>query len=227
MALNDSWNIKGRSPHCSITERQFEDGESFYAAIFEATESDERFVRKDFSIDAWNDYEKQDDAAQPFSFWKSTYEAPVREVKEEAVRKEDAESLLQRLVEEDEAYTENARFILAVMLERKKTLKQTDSQRIGETKLLIYEHRKTGDVLIIADPQIPLDEVDKVQEEVADLLAGGKAANAAEKAGISEEASPEQTEEPKASEASEETEEPKPTEESEQHEESTETAQES
>jgi len=188
MAFNDTWNIKGRSPFCSITERKFEDGESFYAAIFDAPEGEEGFVRRDFSIEAWKDHEKQSDAAKPFSFWKSTYEAPVREEKEESVRKEDAESLLRRLVEEDEAHTENARFILAVMLERKKILKQTDSQRIGETKLLIYEHRKTGDVLIIADPQIPLDQVENVQEEVADLLAGGKAAAAAEKLGMNPDA---------------------------------------
>ncbi len=184
MALNDNWNIKGRSPSCSITERKFEDGESFYAAIFDAPDGEEGFVRRDFSIDAWKDYEKQDNTPKPFSFWKSIYEAPVREEKEESVRKEDAESLLRRLVEEDEAHTENARFILAVMLERKKILKQTDSQRIGETKLLIYEHRKSGDVIIIADPQIPLDQVENVQEEVADLLSGGKAAAAAEKVGI-------------------------------------------
>lgn len=188
MALNDTWNIKGRSPSCSITERKFEDGESFYAAIFDAPDGEEGFVRRDFSIDAWKDHEKKDNTPKPFSFWKSTYEAPVREEKEESVRKEDAESLLRRLVEEDEAHTENARFILAVMLERKKILKQTDSQRIGETKLLIYEHRKSGDVLIIADPQIPLDQVENVQEEVADLLAGGKAAAAAEKLGMTPEA---------------------------------------
>ena len=36
--------------------------------------------------------------------------------------------------------------------------------------LRVYEHRKTGDVYIIKDPQIPLSDVDKVQEEVRELL---------------------------------------------------------
>lgn len=207
MAINESWNIKSRSPFCSISERKFEDGESFYAAIFDSPEGEEGFVRRDFSIDAWKNYENQPDTVKPFSFWKSTYEAPVREEKEESVRKEDAESLLRRLIEEDEAHTENARFILAVMLERKKILKQTDSQRIGETKLLIYEHRKTGDVMIIADPQIPLDQVENVQEEVADLLAGGKAAAAAAKLGMNPDApaTPDESETTAESEPREET----------------------
>ena len=40
-----------------------------------------------------------------------------------------AEEILRRLVEEDEDHTENTRYILAVMLERRKLLRETDSQR--------------------------------------------------------------------------------------------------
>jgi len=74
------------------------------------------------------------------------------------------------MVEEDEEHTENARYILAVMLERKKLLRETDTQSIPSGILRVYEHRKTGDVYIIKDPQIPLSDVDKVQEEIRELL---------------------------------------------------------
>ncbi|QQL43831.1 hypothetical protein [Sulfuriroseicoccus oceanibius] len=192
MALNENWHIKSRSHSCSVTDRRFEDGEEFYAAIFEAPTGEEGFVRRDYCKEAWDDLLATDGSEMPFSFWKTTYEAPVHQPKEETVKKEDAESLLRRLVEEDEAHTENARFILAVMLERKKILKNTDTQRIGDTKLLLYEHRKTGDVLMIVDPEIPLDQIESVQQEIADLLAGGPAAAAAAKAGI-DTRQPEQT----------------------------------
>ena len=97
-----------------------------------------------------------------------------------------------RLVNEDEEHTENARYILAVMLERKKLLRETDTQEIPSGILRVYEHRKTGDVFLIKDPQIPLSEVETVQEEIRLLLdpnaktieeAGGKAEEQAEPAG--------------------------------------------
>ena len=72
------------------------------------------------------------------------------------------------------APTENARYILAVMLERRKTLAQTDRRVTKNSVLLIYEHAVSGEVFIVRDPQLKLSEVEAVQDEVAILL-GGKA----------------------------------------------------
>lgn len=124
----------------------------------------------DFSEKAWNDREEQFQA--PFSFWKSTYEESVSEEKEEVVTKESAEDLLSRLIEEDKEHTENARYILAVMLERQKLLKETDKQQTPNGILRIYEHRKSGEIYIVLDPNIPLDQIEEVQKEVSELLDG-------------------------------------------------------
>lgn len=169
MAVNEAWSIRSRAHVCATTERQFEDGEAFYTALFPDPESS-GYLRKDFSIEAWD--ERPDDAEPPFSFWKTKYRAPVKE-EEVEVTDESPEDLLRRLVEEDEEHTENARYILAVMLERKKQLVEADSQPTPTGILRIYEHRKSGDVFIVKDPNIPLDEVEKVQEEVTILLENG------------------------------------------------------
>lgn len=169
MALPESWSIKSRSHRCSVTDRQFEKDEPFYTAIFPDPESS-GYLRKDFCVDAWKN--RPADAEQPFSFWRSHYEPPVTEDKAEVVAKESAEELLSRLIEEDEPHTENARYILAVMLERQKLLKETDNQHTPSGILRIYEHRKTGDVFIVRDPNIPLDQIESVQMEVSELLDG-------------------------------------------------------
>ena len=96
----------------------------------------------------------------------------MNEVKEEVVTKESAEDLLSRLIEEDKEHTENARYILAVMLERKKLLKETDKQQTPNGILRIYEHRKSGEIYIVLDPNIPLDQIEEVQKEVSELLDG-------------------------------------------------------
>jgi hypothetical protein len=169
MAINEQWNIKGRAHSCHATGRPFAAGETFVTAIFR--EELDNLERQDHSLEAWQ--QRGAEAPVPFSFWRSTYTPPRREEKTNAVGKESAEELLRRLVEEDEPHTENVRFILAVMLERQKLLRLTDQNVIGETKLLLYEHRKTGDVFIVRDPEVPLSQVDSIQAEVVALLETG------------------------------------------------------
>ena len=169
MALPESWSIKARAHKCAITEVKFKDLQEFYTAIFPDLEEG-GYLRMDFSEEAWNNREEQFQA--PFSFWKSTYEESVSEEKEDVVTKESAEDLLSRLIEEDKEHTENARYILAVMLERQKLLKETDKQQTPNGILRIYEHRKSGEIYIVLDPNIPLDQIEEVQKEVSELLDG-------------------------------------------------------
>ncbi len=171
MALPESWHIRSRARACTATARPFEDGETIVTALFPDPESS-GYLRLDFSKDAWKARTAEDE--KPFSFWKAVYHAPVAGAeKQDAFKKESPEELLRRLVEEEEEHTENVRYILAVMLERKKVLRETDSQRTPNGIIRVYEHRKLGDVFIVRDPDIPLNQVEKVQEEVLALLESG------------------------------------------------------
>ena len=167
MALAESWHVRSRSRECAATQRPFEDGEIIVTALFPDPESS-GYVRRDFCAEAWKNM--PDDAEKPFSFWKTTFNAPSNNEAKEAAEKLSAEEILVRLVQEDEDHTENTRYILAVMLERQKTLRETDSQRTPNGILRVYEHRKTGEIFLIRDPDIPLSEVESVQNEVFILL---------------------------------------------------------
>ena len=56
------------------------------------------------------------------------------------------------------------------MLERKRILKQIKTEETANRRVLVYEHGGTGDVFIVPDPQLRLDELESVQNEVAQLL---------------------------------------------------------
>jgi hypothetical protein len=185
--MNQEWKIKARGHVCSVTGRPFADEEPFHTAIFEDAGTD-GFVRRDFSVEAW---EAERGRLDPFSHWRSVYEAPREEPRKGIVEKETAEGLLRRLIDADEPATENARFVLAVMLERKRTLRETDSRRLGEAMLRIYEHTKTGEVFIIRDPMLRLDQIDSIQAEVAGLLRQSEPANPIE-SGLPETMAPEE-----------------------------------
>ena len=179
MSKADSWHIISRAHHCSISEKPFLDGEVFFTAIFPDPELN-GYLRSDFSQEAWE--AREDETPSPFSFWRTVYRPPEVEAKIEIVDKDDPESLLKIMIEQDEAHTENTRYILAVMLERKKILVETDSQKTRTGLLRIYEHRHSGEVFIVKDPLIPLREIAPIQEEVQRMLSPNEETPASEEA---------------------------------------------
>lgn len=167
MALNETWHLRSRARLCSATGTPFIEGQPIVTAIFPDPESS-GYLRKDFLEDAWE--QRNEEEEEPFSSWRTTYSPILTTESPQAVTKQGAEELLRSLVEEDQEHTENTRYILALMLERQKLLRETDSQPTTGGILRIYEHRKTGEVFIIKDPNIPLDQVEKIQEEVIMML---------------------------------------------------------
>lgn len=161
--MANEWEIKGRGNRCTATGREFVDGEFFYTLLFRERGG---FRREDLCEEA---YQERDKKQKPFSFWRTKYEQPPPPAPE-AVTKETAEDLLRRFMSEEGNEHANARYILALMLERKRTLKPIETKKEDGQKILIYEHAKTGEVFVIPDPELKLDQIEQVQMEVAELL---------------------------------------------------------
>ena len=169
--MQQEWNIKSRSEACDGTGRPFKEGEIFYTALFR---KGDEFRRADLSEEAWNAL-SADTAAEPvFSSWRSRFELPAPPPPE-TLRRDDAEGMLRRLVESHDPAHINTRFLLAVMLERKRILRP---QPTSENGLLVYEHAVTGETFIITDPKLSLSDLVAVQAEVSTLLAGLSMASA-------------------------------------------------
>jgi hypothetical protein len=159
--LPNDWAIKHRADACAATQRPFEAGEFFYTLLFRDADG---FRREDLSEEAWTN---RNENIQPFSFWKTRYE-PLP-VEAEPLAKENAEQLFRRLTTSENPPA-NACYVLAAMLERKRILKQIKTENAEKGRVLIYEHGATGDVFIVPDPGLRLDELEHVQNEVAQLL---------------------------------------------------------
>ena len=176
-----NWSIRSRAPQCALSERPFAEGEVFHTAIYFDPETS-GYLRRDVAIDAW---QQEIAERKPIAYWRNTYSPTIVEAKPEVASKEGAMALLQRFIEEDETATENARYILALMLERKRILSPTATKEVDGNKMLFYENKKTGEVFIVRDPDLRLDELAQLQDEVAMLLGfGGPAADAAKSIGM-------------------------------------------
>ncbi len=170
MAINENWNIRSRAHSCAHTAQPFTDGEVFMTVLLEDAKTGD-LLRRDYSMAGWAEVEPT--LGSSFSVWRSEYEVVKSEARPEITEKESAETLLRRLCEEDSIMTENTRYILAVMLERKKQLKQTGTRETEDATFLVYEHQKSGEVYIIRDPELKLAQIEEVQMEVSRLLGGG------------------------------------------------------
>lgn len=161
--LAEEWSIQHRSEMCAVTDRAFAEGENFYTLLFRDGDG---FRRQDLSEEAW---QQRNENLQPFSFWRSRFEPPPA-APPETLPKENAEELFRRLVGAAAPNNANACYVLAAMLERKRILKQIETEQQEQGRVLIYEHAKTGDVFVVPDPQLRLDELEGVQAEVAALM---------------------------------------------------------
>ena len=163
------WTIQARTDRCDITGEPFGAGEPFYTLLYR-DEKPDTLRRRDVSERSWRTLQADPAAKPPFSFWRSKFNPPpsVRET----LPKADAEELLRRFLAENLPEQTRAAYILALMLERRRLLRPTDTRQDEETgrKLLFYEHVRTGETFVVVDPALKLDQIEEVQREVAGWL---------------------------------------------------------
>lgn len=172
------WNIQSRGHACHVTGKGFAQGDVFHTALIETRQG---FERLDLSPVAWKEQGAEIIARPGFvSHWVGTYEPPPAAAPE-AIRRDDAESLLRALLELRDPRHEGAVFILAAMLERKRLLKIKGHSREAGRRVTLYEHPKSGDIFAVTDPGLQLSQLETVQRDVAMLLEHGLQPSAPEK----------------------------------------------
>ncbi|HEU5069125.1 MAG TPA: hypothetical protein VFV96_01800 [Verrucomicrobiae bacterium] len=166
----NEWNIQSRAHACTACAQPFADKQNYHTVLFE---EHAEFRRHDLCEACWQrDFGTDVRERKGFiSHWQGTYEAPPPPT--EVVPKENAESLLRKLIAQNDPAHAPAAYILAVMLERKRLLKIKEQFKREGQRIFVYEHPKTGDVFTIADPDLQLNQLEQVQRDVAHLLEYG------------------------------------------------------
>ena len=166
----NEWNIQSRATACEACHQPFTDKQPLHTLL-----SDERseLRRMDICQNCWQTQfsEGARDRKGFISHWQTVFLAPAPVV--EAIQKDTAETLLRKLIEQNDPHHAPAGYILAVMLERKRILKVKEQLVREGQRVFVYEHPKTGDVFTIADPNLRLDQLEQVQRDVAQLLEHG------------------------------------------------------
>ena len=165
----NEWNIQSRAHACETCTQPFADKQAYRTLLFEEGKD---LRRSDICEPC---AEKAGDARSRAGFisqWHGVYEAPPAQPVE-AIEKATAETVLRQLIQQNDPLHAPAAYILAVMLERKRLLKVKEQITRDGQRVFVYEQPKTGDIFMIADPNLHLDQLEQVQRDVAQLLEHG------------------------------------------------------
>jgi len=164
------WNIQSRAHACAACGKAFAHQEHYHTMLFDEKTD---FRRSDVCQDCWQSQYSQGarDRKGFISHWQGVYESPPAPT--EPIQRETAESLLRKLIEENDPQFVPAAYILAVMLERKRVLKVKEQLVQKDGRVFLYEQPKTGDLFTIVDPNLQLNQLEQVQHTVASLLEHG------------------------------------------------------
>lgn len=167
--MAQEWNIRPRGHDCTLCQTPLRDKEPCISVLRD--DAAQGYLRLDCHPECW---QRMARSWEPFSLWEGEYTLPPPPAaREAALKPESAEELLRRLVILDDPAMRNATYILAVMLERGKQLIERATRRDERGRLLrIYEDRPSGDTFIIIDPQLRLEQLGEVQQQVVALLSG-------------------------------------------------------
>lgn len=163
MVMNPNWEVGVAAGRCAVTGRVLEEGEEFYSALFEEGES---FRRADYAVAAWTGPPES-----CFCHFKSR--VPVKAKKKRLlVDNEMLVSFFTRLAGEAELIRVQFRFVLALILMRKRLLRyeRTTTSDGTETWTLTLMTDKSEHQVV--NPRLTDDQIESVSGQLGAVLHG-------------------------------------------------------
>jgi len=157
----DEWEIDKPLGHCYGTGKKIEYSEEYFGAL---VETEQGLQRRDFSADYW-----QSQKPNVFCFWKTKLPHPGQK-KTRFVDDDMLMAFFDRLAQETEQEKINFRFVLALILMRKRRLKYDSSRGEGDKE--IWRLRITGDkeTVDVINPHLDEEQIEQLSSQIGQIL---------------------------------------------------------
>jgi hypothetical protein len=157
----DEWVIDKPLGQCCATGRQIAPGEEYYAAL---VETEQGFARRDFCAEYWNE-----NKPAVFCYWKTKLPRPDQK-KQVFVDDDMLMAFFDRLGTETEQEKVNFRFVLMLVLMRRRKLKY-DSSKTNDGKD-VWRLRITGtqDFVEVNNPNLDESQVAQLTSQIGQIL---------------------------------------------------------
>jgi hypothetical protein len=156
------WQINRPLGQCHGTGQEIEPGQEYFGAL---VETEAGLERQDFSTEYW-----EQTKPPVYCFWRSRLPA-ADEKKELFVSDEMLMAFFGRLACETDPEKVSFRFVLALVLMRKRLLKY-DSSRTDEDGGEIWSLRVTGtkDVVDVTNPHLNEERIEQLSSQIGQIL---------------------------------------------------------
>ena len=157
----DEWEIDKPVGNCFGTGRKIDYGEEYYGAL---VETEQGLVRRDYCADYF-----QSQKPQVFCFWKTKLPQPGQK-KAQFIDDDMLMAFFNRLEQETEQEKINFRFVLALILMRKRRLKYDSSDVQGDTET--WRLRITGDkeFVTVVNPHLDEVQIEQLSSQIGEIL---------------------------------------------------------
>lgn len=160
--MAEAWHIGRCTRTCAGSGRPIEPGQPFYSALID---KDDSFERRDYSADVWAEVDK----GEFFSYWKNKGLQTA-----DRTPPMDYDRLLaffDGLEGAEEPGKRLFRYVLALVLVRRRRLRLDDMSRTPEgDRLVVWDRRNGGRTLEILAPEAGREELEKTQEKLNELF---------------------------------------------------------
>jgi hypothetical protein len=156
------YQIQPSTRRCSVTGQEIHPGEHYYSVLLE---EDGKFVRKDFSVEAWRGAPEG-----AFSFWKGRLSPPQQGKRRLPIDDEMLMECFQRLEGQLEPSRLRFRYVVALLLMRRRRLRFEQSEQDGSQEVLWLRCTRTGARHAVVNPGLTDEELETVQEDVFQAL---------------------------------------------------------
>lgn len=161
--MAQQWEVQSPTGRCSVTGRPFAEGDEFYAVLFAEGDT---FRREDCGKEAW-----QGPPEGSFCFFKTR--VPVKEKKKRLLVDNDILfSFFLRLAKETEPVRVQFRFVLALILMRKRLLRYEGAK--VEDGVEVWRMVQPGEQTEhkVTNPRLTDDQIEGVSQQLSAILHG-------------------------------------------------------
>jgi hypothetical protein len=157
----EQWDINKPLGQCHGTGKKIEYGEDYFGAL---VETDEGLQRRDFSVDYW-----QKEKPQVFCYWRTKLPHPDQK-KQIFVDDDMLMAFFDRLAEETDLEKVNFRFVLALVLMRKRRLKYDSTKMQNGNE--IWCLRVVGDkqIVEVMNPHLDDEQIEQLSSQIGQIL---------------------------------------------------------
>ena len=157
----DEWEISKSLGHCFGTEKVIEPGQDYFAAL---VETEEGLQRRDYCSDYW-----QEQKPEVYCYWKTRLPLPDQK-KQLFVDDEMLMTFFDRLAEETDEEKISFRFVLMLILMRKRRLKYDSTKTEGGKEIWSLKVPGEKRLVEVVNPHLDEQQIEQLSSQVGQIL---------------------------------------------------------